>query len=162
MGYLAYLGQKNMSLLIFFSVVGTVFGCIINYYLSLWLGRPFIYKYAKFIMLNTKKLEKLEVFFLKNSKLIMFLGRCAPLPGIKHIITIPAGISKMKMRDFLLYNTLGAIFYLTIILHIGFFTGGNENSIHYAKNIAIIILTLSLCIYILFKFGIKRQRKKNH
>jgi membrane protein DedA with SNARE-associated domain len=158
MGYLAALGQKNMFLLILSSTSGTILGCVFNYYFSMLLGRPFIYKYGKFFMLSRKKLDKIEKLFLKNSKLIMFLGRCTPIPGVKHIVTIPAGISKMNMFDFLLYNTLGALFYMTLILYIGYFTGGSKSIIQNIQPFAIAIFVVSVAFYAAFYFFTKKNK----
>jgi membrane protein DedA with SNARE-associated domain len=128
MGYLASIGQRNFGMLMIASTIGIVSGCLINYFMARILGRPFIYKYSKYLMINVKTLEKWERKFLKNSKLIMFLGRFIPIPAVKHLITIPAGISKMKLSDFILYNALGGLTFSTISLMFGYYYGDKAST----------------------------------
>ena len=71
--------------------------------------------------------------------------------------TIPAGISKMKMSDFLIYNTLGALLYMTLILYIGYFTGGNKSIIKNIQPFAIAVFVVSVSVYLALKFFNKKQ-----
>ena len=121
MGYYAFLGQKSLPLLMISATTGIVVGCVINYYFACLLGRKFIYKYSKYLHINTDTLRKLEQKFLTHGRLLMFTGRFVPIPAFKHIITIPAGMAKMPMKQFIFYNALGGFIFSTGMLLIGYF-----------------------------------------
>ena len=79
--------------------VGSVVGALLNYFiLGKWLGRPFLTKYGKYILITPEKYKRTEDLFLKNANMYTFLGRLIPV--VRHLISIPAGIFRMKMLPF--------------------------------------------------------------
>lgn len=91
--YLAVEGKLNLGLIIFFSTVGCIIGALFNYLLSYYLGRRIIYalaesRWARLFFVNRQKVEHAEQYFLKNGNTSTFIGRL--LPGIRHLISIPA------------------------------------------------------------------------
>ena len=116
--YLAVAGKLNLGLIIFFSTLGCVIGALFNYLLSYYLGRKIIYalaesRWARIFFINRQKVEHAEQYFLENGNTSTFLGRL--LPGIRHLISIPAGLSKMNLKKFLLYTALGSAMWNTIL-----------------------------------------------
>ncbi len=162
MGYYAYLGTKSLPLLIFSCTFGIIVGCLINYWFARVLGRSFIYKHSKILHINIDKLKKLEMRFLKHSRLLMFVGRFIPIPAFKHIITIPAGMAKMPVLPFIFYNALGGFIFSTSMLLIGYFFGSSEEKIHEAickfTIICIVIATTYILVKII-KIIIKKREK---
>ncbi len=163
MGYYAFLGQKSLSLLILITTLGIVTGCIINYYFAYFLGRKVIYKYGKYVHLNVDSLKRLEKKFLKHGRLLMFIGRFIPIPAFKHIITIPAGISKMPLGQFIFYNALGGFIFSTSMLLIGYFFGSNEVLMRGALNnftyICIGLFTFYISVKVIIKIIINTKKK---
>ncbi len=106
------------------ATVGANLGGLINYCLARWLGRPLIYRFANsrighLCLINEKKLLQSEAYFRKHGAASTFLGRL--VPAVRQLISIPAGLAKMKIGAFLLYTTLGAGLWNTILALIGYF-----------------------------------------
>jgi len=121
--YLAVAGKLNLGLIIFFSTLGCVIGALFNYLLSYYLGRKIIYalaesRWARIFFINRQKVEHAEQYFLENGNTSTFLGRL--LPGIRHLISIPAGLSKMNLKKFLLYTALGSAMWNTVLAVISY------------------------------------------
>ena len=117
-------GNLNIFLVILFATLGADCGATINYVAGYYLGRPLIYKCAnsKFghaCMLNQHKVEKSEQYFYNHGMAATITGRL--IPGIRHLISIPAGLSKMKFGWFLLYTTLGAGLWNMILAAMGWY-----------------------------------------
>jgi membrane protein DedA with SNARE-associated domain len=156
----------NMALVIFFATVGALLGALINYYLALFLGRPFIYwfvetKVGKLCMLDTKKVQKAEEYFVKNGNISTFIGRL--IPGIRQLISIPAGLSKMKLRSFILYTILGAGIWNIVLAFLGYLAHGQQALINrYSSEISYVILILGIlfCIYVIYKDLRKKTKIK--
>ena len=165
MGYYAYLGTKSLPLLMLCCTIGIVVGCLINYWFARCLGRTFIYKHSHLLHINVEKLQKLERKFLSHGRLLMFVGRFIPIPAFKHIITIPAGMAKMPIPQFVFYNALGGFIFSTSMLLIGYFFGGSEKLVSKALTNFTIVCVVALCCYILVKIIIgiiaKRQKQDN-
>lgn len=116
--YLAVEGKLNLGLVIFFSTLGCIIGALFNYFLSFYLGRRIIYaladsRWAKLFFINQQKVEHAEQYFLKNGNTSTFIGRL--LPGIRHLISIPAGLAKMNLKKFILYTALGSAIWNAIL-----------------------------------------------
>lgn len=104
-------GNLNMWLVILFATLGADCGATINYLAGWYLGRPVIYRFANSrwghaCLLNQEKVEKSERYFDRHGMVATITGRL--LPGIRHLISIPAGLAKMSYWRFLFYTTLGA------------------------------------------------------
>ncbi len=124
--YLAYQGEMNIYLVVLFGILGSLIGALINYYLAFFLGRPIIYsltekKWAKVFLISSKKIEKAERYFLKYGEASTFIGRLIPV--IRQLISLPAGFTKMKLRPFIIYTTLGAGIWVIVLAVIGYGDG---------------------------------------
>ena len=114
----------NIILVILFATIGADLGALINYYLAKWLGRPIIYKFANsrfghMCLINEKKVQYAEEYFRKYGVASTFFGRLVPV--VRQLISIPAGLSGMKLSSFLLYTTLGAGIWNIILALMGYF-----------------------------------------
>ncbi len=117
-------GTLSMAGVLFSSTAGAMTGAVINYYLAVWLGRPLLYRladtrWAHALMINRPGVEKAEAYFVKHGKASTFIGRL--VPAVRQLISIPAGLSRMKIGSFLLYTLLGAGLWNIILALIGFF-----------------------------------------
>jgi membrane protein DedA with SNARE-associated domain len=153
----------NMALIIFFATLGALLGAIINYFLALYLGRPFIYwfvetKFGKLCMLDSSKVKKAEDYFVKNGNISTFIGRL--IPGIRQLISIPAGLAKMKLGPFLLYTTLGAGIWNTVLTVLGYFAHGQQALINrYSSEISYVILGLAVLFFIYLIYKTFKKKK---
>lgn len=104
-------GDMNIFLVVFFATVGALIGAFVNYYLSLWLGRPIVYKFANsrlghLCLLDEEKVKYAEAYFDKHGAVSTFVGRL--VPAVRQLISIPAGLARMGLGKFVLFTTLGA------------------------------------------------------
>ena len=122
--YHAASGQLNVVLVVLFATIGADLGASINYFVALYVGRPVIYKFAnskwgKMCLLNQEKVEKSEHYFDDHGIMATLTGRL--VPGIRHLISIPAGLARMNYWKFLLYTTLGAGAWHAILAAMGWY-----------------------------------------
>lgn len=127
-GYLVYLNKMNMTLVILAGTLGSLAGALINYFIAMKLGRPFIRKYGKYFLLKAKSIEKTEVFFNKHGEISTFVGRLIPL--IRHYISLPAGLAKMNLLKFSIYTLLGALIWVSILSYFGYYLGASFEHIN--------------------------------
>lgn len=116
--------SMNVFLVVFFATLGANIGALINYYLSRWLGRPIVYKFANsrighMCLIDEAKVKRAEDYFAEHGALSTFIGRL--IPAVRQLISIPAGLSKMKLSTFILYTTLGAGIWNSILATIGYY-----------------------------------------
>jgi membrane protein DedA with SNARE-associated domain len=116
-------GELNPFLIVLAGTVGSLIGAMFNYFLALTLGRPIIYRLAEtrlahMMMINSTKVQNAEKYFLKFGKSSTFIGRL--IPGIRHLISIPAGLARMKLTDFIFYTVLGAAIWTSILTILGY------------------------------------------
>ncbi len=122
--YRAAAGDMNVMLVILFATIGADFGASINYFVALYVGRPVIYKFAnskwgKMCLLSQKKVEKSERYFDNHGVMATLTGRL--VPGIRHLISIPAGLARMNYWKFLLYTTIGAGAWHSVLAALGWY-----------------------------------------
>ena len=122
--YKAGQGDLNVFIVVLSGTIGALSGSLINYTLAYYLGRPIVYKFAgsklgKLVLLSEEKVKHAEDYFIRNGKTSTFIGRL--VPGIRHLISIPAGLAKMNLRDFVLYTLIGAGIWNIILAIIGYY-----------------------------------------
>jgi membrane protein DedA with SNARE-associated domain len=115
--------DMNLPMVIIFATLGALVGAFINYYLSLWVGRPVVYRFADSrlghaCLINREKVQKAEDYFDRHGAISTFIGRL--IPAIRQLISIPAGISKMNVGKFALFTTLGALLWNSILGGLGY------------------------------------------
>lgn len=165
-------GNLNIWLVILFATLGADMGATINYLAGYYLGRPIIYKFAnskwgKLCLLNQSKVEKTENYFYDHGMVATITGRL--IPGIRHLISIPAGLAKMKFWQFLFYTTIGAAAWNCILGTLGYYLHSfvpeqelESKIMEYGEYIKVTILgfiTLFL-IFCIIKWYIKKYKKK--
>ena len=123
-GYLAAKGKMSLPLVILAGTGGSLAGALFNYYVAMFLGRPFLERFGRYLLLSSEKLRKLDVFFEKHGAISTFVGRL--LPGIRQYISLPAGLSKMNVLVFSVYTALGAGIWVSALALLGYFVGNNE------------------------------------
>ena len=122
--YKAGQGDLNVFVVVIFGTIGALSGSLINYTLAYYLGRPLVYRFAdsklgKVFLLSKEKIVHAEEFFIKNGKTSTFIGRL--VPGIRHLISIPAGLARMNLRDFMVFTFVGAGIWNIILAVIGYY-----------------------------------------
>ncbi|MGB5866904.1 MAG: DedA family protein [Arcobacteraceae bacterium] len=155
-GYLASKGDMNVFLILLSSLVGSIGGALINYFGALYVGRKFLLRYGKYILISEETLNKMETFFQKHGAISTFTGRL--VPGIRQLISIPAGLSKMNLKVFVIYTSLGALIWSIILVALGFIIGENQELIkQYLSQIVTITLAVVAIITIVYIMNHKRK-----
>lgn len=156
-------GDLNVFLVVLFGTIGALTGSLINYTLAYYLGRPIVYSFAEsrighFFLLSKEKVEHAENYFLKNGKTSTFIGRL--VPGIRHLISIPAGLAKMSLKHFMLYTFIGAGIWNIILAVVGYFMYGVRDQVF--KYIGPVLLGVGVIfvIYLIIK-GRKSKKAEN-
>ena len=155
----------NVLLVVLFGTLGAIIGAIINYLLAMWLGRPIIYAFADsklghLCLLSAEKVKKAEDYFNEHGKVSTFVGRL--IPGIRQLISIPAGLCKMHLGQFLFYTFLGAGVWNVVLALLGYIAHGQMDLIHeysHELSIAIMALLALIVVYFIVKTIIKRYKK---
>jgi len=165
-GTAAYKGDMSLFLLILSSSLGILIGSLINYYMAAFIGRAALYKYGKYVFLRPGRIKYWEKMFLKYGKSIVFFGRFIPIPAVKHIVSLPAGLSRMNIKVFSFLTTLGGTIFASGVILIGYWFGKKIESIEDFSVFVdkfimsgIIFLIIPIVIYKLYRR--KRRRKSD-
>jgi membrane protein DedA with SNARE-associated domain len=146
-GYLVSQEQMSLWAVMACALGGSLAGAFINYYLALFVGRRFLARYGKYFFIKENALKKMDEYFEKHGPISTFIGRL--IPGIRQLISIPAGLAKMDIKLFSLYTALGAGIWALILVLLGYFIGENQELIkEYLKQI-----TLSLIVVLIVLGG---------
>ena len=155
-GYLAFKGEMNLYMVILMGILGSVGGALFNYYLAMTFGRKFILRYGKYFFIKEETLDKLDTFFVKHGEISTFTGRL--IPGIRQLISLPAGLARMNMAKFSFYTAIGAGIWVIVLVAVGYLVGSNEALIsEYLKSATLIAL---ISVVFITGFYIVRHRKR--
>lgn len=159
--------KLNILLIVLFATVGAIIGALVNYVLSVTLGRAIIYKFADsklghLCLLNSDKIRHAEEYFNNHGKVSTFVGRL--IPGIRQLISIPAGLARMPLLPFIGFTALGAGIWNAVLALIGYVVGDNMELINrYSHEIGyglMLILLLVVAYYIIRHFIRKRKNRQ--
>lgn len=166
--------ELNIVLVVIFATLGADIGALVNYYLALWLGRPVVYRLAnsrlgRICLIDEEKIQQAEKFFQKHGVTSTLVGRL--VPGVRQLISIPAGLSKMHLGKFLLYTTIGAGLWNIVLALIGYFLaqvpGLNsveavvEKAYRYSHLIGYALMGMALLIVVYFVYKATSSPKKS-
>jgi membrane protein DedA with SNARE-associated domain len=135
---------------------GSMIGAFINYYLALLLGRKILSKYGKYFFIKENALQKMDDYFEKHGHISTFIGRL--LPGIRQLISIPAGLARMNLAVFSIYTALGASLWAFILVMLGYTIGENQELLDaYLKQITFVVVVI---LVLLALWYIRYQKNK--
>lgn len=156
-------GDMNIFAIVAVATAGAIVGALINYYLSVWIGRPLVYRFANSrlghaCLINRQKIEKAERYFDEHGASSTFIGRL--IPAIRQLISIPAGLARMPIGKFVVFTGLGAMLWNAILGILGWWLGQSvplksleaqiEHYNSYLSYAGLGVLALSI-VYILYK-----------
>lgn len=152
-------GNQSLALIVVAAGIGSLIGALVNYGLSVWLGRPLVYRFAEsrlghLCLIDRKKVEKAEAYFNEHGAVGTFVGRL--IPAIRQLISIPAGLSRMHLGKFILYTTLGATLWNIVLAALGYYLAQvvpadrlNATVAEYERPIKIALILIG-CLVVLF------------
>lgn len=165
-GYLAATGRMSAPLALGAGLLGSMLGALFNYFLAAKLGRPLLHKYGKYMLIKEASLVRSEEFFRRHGEISMFIGRLIPV--VRQLISLPAGVARMRLDLFAFYTALGAGIWCAILVFIGWYVGRHATVIadvdrmiaQYAGRASlglILISTLIIAVYI-YRQRSRKQR----
>lgn len=171
--YHAAAGHLDVTLVIIFATLGAVLGSATNYVAAYYLGRPIVYRFANsklghLCLLNQEKIQKSEKYFNDHGVIATLTGRL--LPGIRQVISVPAGLAKMKFWKFIFYTTIGAGIWNCVLAALGWYLHSivpeeqlNDKILEYNDHIKVVILSLfglMVAYFVIKHFLNKRKQNK--
>ena len=160
-GYMASQGEFSLPVILVINSVGALVGSSVCYWIGVKGGKPFLVKYGKFFLLRQHDIAKTEAFFARHGKKTILIGRF--LPVIRHVISIPAGIARMPVRDFLLQTFLGSTVWGGTLIMLGYVVGANweafSKSLAHVDHLIALILVLAVVAFG-FGFVVRRRRQR--
>lgn len=165
--------EVNVWLVLLLATCGAIVGALVNYYLSMWIGRPIVYKFAQSglghaLFITPQKVENAEKYFDKHGAVSTFVGRL--IPAIRQLISIPAGLSKMNIGMFIIFTALGAAVWNGILAGLGCWLGTvvtpemlYEKVEEYNTYLSYGGILLGVvCVGIIIYNAIKKSKENNH
>ena len=156
--------DMNIFLVVVFASLGAMLGAIINYYFALYLGRPVVYRIAgskigRMCLLSAEKIQKAENLFVKHGNMTTLI--CRLIPGVRQVISVPAGFARMHFGSFILYTFIGATLWNIILAAIGYAAHGNADLISkYSKELTYIFLGLGILFVFYLIYNVFFNKKK--
>lgn len=162
--YKAAQGGLNVFGVIIAGTIGALIGALFNYYLSLYLGRPLVYRFAdsrvgRLLLLSKDKVQHAENYFIRNGNSSTFIGRL--VPAVRQLISIPAGLARMNIRNFLLYTAAGAGLWNIILAVVGYFVYELRDKILPYVGHLLIVLGIVFIAWLIIRGRLNRNRNKN-
>lgn len=157
-------GELNVYLVVITGTIGALLGALINYYLAYYLGRKLVYSFAGtrlagLLLITPEKVQKAEEYFIKHGRSATFIGRL--VPGIRQLISIPAGLAKMPLKDFILFTALGAGIWNIILAALGYFLYTQKELLefyYHELSIGMLILGALFVAYMIYS-GLRKKKK---
>ncbi len=167
--YKAAAGELNVFLVVLFATLGADIGALINYYLARWIGRPLVYRFAgsrfgHMCLIDREKVDKAERYFDRHGAVSTFVGRL--VPAVRQLISIPAGLAKMKLSTFLIFTTLGAGLWNSILAAIGYYLHSvvpedmlMEKVALYSRELSyvFVVLAVGVVIFLVYRGFVKKR-----
>ncbi len=157
-GYLAAQGRMDLTLVILAGTGGSLMGALFNYWLALLVGRPFLDRYGKYLFIKQSSLQRAEEFFSRHGHISTFIARL--VPGIRQLISLPAGLSRMNLFLFCLFTSLGAGCWVFILALIGYWFGHSTEMV--SRQLQEVILYCLLFSGVLAAAYILLRKRRNN
>ena len=161
-GYWVAKGEMNAVLVVASGVVGSIIGALANYGVAWSLGRAFVRRFGKYVLLSERSLERSERFFTAHGEISTLIGRMVPV--VRHLISIPAGIARMPLPRFITYTGAGALIWCSILTWVGWFLGKHESSLpsadeiqHYTGNVLLGLIPTLVVVVVAYVWWYRRR-----
>lgn len=158
-GYLASQEKMSLGMIMLSGVGGSLLGAFVNYFLAFFVGRKFLQRYGKYFFIKENALHKMDTFFAQHGHISTFIGRL--IPGIRQLISVPAGLAHMNLLVFSVFTTLGAAIWALVLVLLGYYIGENEALIkEYLQQITLTLLVVLLFIASWYTYYQKNKKIK--
>ncbi len=157
-GFLVVEGKMTLIGAIFATSLGSILGSLLSYYIGYLGGRPLVLKVGKYLLLNRHHLEWTEKWFDRHGSGTILISRFIPV--VRHLISIPAGLGRMRVAPFCLYTLIGATVWNSFLLYCGYKLRQNWTMVEqYSKELDIAVAVILLIAAIWFiSVHVRRNR----
>ncbi|MGI0492642.1 DedA family protein [Alkalinema pantanalense CENA528] len=158
-GFTAHQGQLNVQYVVLAGVLGTMVGTLPWYYAGKILGEPRLRRladrYGKWLGMSGEDIDRANRWFYRHGNITVLI--CRLVPGVRTVISLPAGISEMPIGSFMFYSTVGTTLWVSLLTYAGYILGSNYERVdEYLAPVSKIVL-----VGLLLAFGIWLWRKQN-
>lgn len=154
-GYLVQQGHMNFGIVFVTSTLGALGGSLANYFIAYHFGRKFLHRYGKYMFFPHDKMTKLDKYFASHGDISTFTGRL--IPGVRHVISFPAGLAHMDLKKFCVYTTVGGGLWMLTLILVGYLIGDNPDLVHaYMPYITAVFL---VAVVLMVLWYVRRNRK---
>jgi len=155
-GYLVFLGKLNLVLAVLDSTAALLAGALVDYFLALWLGRPVVYRLLGRMGIPSVNLDKGERWVDSKGSWSVFIARF--IPGLRSVISIPAGLLRMKLRTFVILTAAGSLIWSSVLVYAGYSAGplwqSSLNSLSsFATQAALVVIAVLSVLYVVYYLG---------
>lgn len=162
-GFTAVRGQLSLLGVIIAGTIGSVLGALPYYYLGHFVGTERMVewadKYGKWLTLSGKEIKRADAWFDKHGHKVVFF--CRFIPGVRSLISIPAGVSGMRMLPFLLYTLAGSAIWAAALALLGYFLGRNYHLVDtYLGPVSLVLLVVLVLAFIVWLLMRKRRQSQ--
>jgi membrane protein DedA with SNARE-associated domain len=159
-GYLAAQGKLDPVLAVLCGALGSVIGASANYLLGRYVGRAFLLRWGKYLLIDAEKYHEAEALFTRNAYAATFIGRL--LPVVRHLISLPAGVFAMAWTPFLLITAAGAALWCAVLVALGYYLGEPAVAMMrtYMHELAIVMVVALVAFAAWFLFHGRRKRRR--
>jgi membrane protein DedA with SNARE-associated domain len=140
-GYLVYTGALNFWVAVAVSTAASISGALLDYYLAVWLGRPFVVGLLKLFRLHKGALDRAEAWFERSGQWTVFAARF--IPGLRTIISLPAGLFRLEIRRFVVMTLAGCFAWSVVLVYAGVLAGSSQRAISAFASSTVVIDYLS-------------------
>ncbi len=156
-GYLVQQGKMHFALLMLSGIAGDIGGSLFSYYVALHFGRRVVLAFGKYFFFDEHKLALLEKFFASHGEISTLTGRL--VPGLRHFMAFPAGLSHMDVKKFIAYTGIGGGIWMSILAWLGYIIGGQKALIkHYLRYITGGVVTVMAIVIVIYAIRHRRKR----
>ncbi len=163
-GYLAAKGEMTLAAVILAGTVGSVLGALVNYGLAVLVGDPLLRRFGKYVFLSPKSLDRSEAFFRRHGEISTMVGRL--LPVVRHLISIPAGLARMRLGRFMVFTAIGAGVWSAVLAVIGWLLGRHEGQLRdaavhaYTRHALLWILPVVALLLAVYAVWYRRRHRR--
>jgi membrane protein DedA with SNARE-associated domain len=164
-GYLAAQGRMDGAIAWIAGTAGSVIGALVNYWIAHTLGRPFLHRYSRYLLISERSLNRSEDFFRRHGEIGVFLSRL--LPVLRHLVSLPAGLAEMRLGRFVAYTSLGAGIWCAVLTGIGWYIGRHAGVLrqaevqHYTRVATLALLPVLTAVMVVYVVRHRRRQVRD-
>lgn len=160
-GFLAAKGVFSLPAVLLINSLGALAGSGVGYLMGAAGGKPLLLKYGKYVLIRQKDIEKTEAWFSKHGRATVFIARFVPV--VRHIISLPAGIARMRLVPFFVQTFLGASLWGGFLIVLGYYMGEHWDTVaNKLKRFDLVIgVTIVIAVLVIaVRFFVRRRRER--